>query len=175
MKDEELAQYRGLNKVSEASITSIRIKLAKNGKELVQSFREIGRLNKVIAALEKDNFISKAELEVLTREKEALQNKIAILIDEKGQWERGYLALKKRFQSLEELKRAITFVKKEEKIKRRLAKIAVLKKIDEISLQQGNRGYLVKRGQSTFQSRAKVTVELEPVNKWSYRAVEREK
>jgi predicted RNase H-like nuclease (RuvC/YqgF family) len=174
MKDEELSQYRGLNNVSQAAITSIRIRLAKNKEELARSFKEIGRLNKVIAVLKKDNFVSRAKIEAMTAEREFLQSKIARLLDEKSQWERKYLALKKKFQSLEELKRALAFVKKEEKVNRRLAKIAMLKRLDEISLQQGNRGYLIKGGRSTFQFRAKVAVELEPLNTWSYRAVERE-
>lgn len=169
LKGDELTQYQELSLYSDQAFKKLIAKLAQSEKELKESLEEAERLNKTIAALEKNNLGFKGELGALKREKEALQVKIARLLEEKT-------VLEKRFISLEELQKAIRIARVEERqrskmerAQKRLAQIAMLKKLDEIALQYGNKGYLVNEGCSTFKSRARVKVELEPVTKFSYR------
>ena len=169
LKDRVLARYQEMSELSnEASI--------KTSQELAKSRQRIDELNKTIAALTKDNVkLTKdtakfnTELLALKGEREALQVKIARLIEEQT-------ILEKRFYSLEELKKALRIAKIEhrrsktaKRMQRRLAKIEMLKALDEIALQQGNRGLLVRGGELTFQPTTKVRVELEPVGEFSHR------
>ena len=119
-----------------------------------------------IAALEKENIGFKDELharrETRMRERQALQEKIERLTEEKN-------ILEKRFTSLEELKRAMKVARSEhrrEKARIQAARIEMLKSLDAIALQEGNRGYLIMEGKSTFKPKARVRVDLEPIDNW---------
>ena len=168
LRSEELVQYQELSLYSDEVFKMLTTKLAQSKIELKKSSKEVERLNKTIAALEKGSLSFKGELEAFKKEREALQVKIARLLEEKT-------VLEKRFLSLKELQKAIKVAKaqehqgrKMEKAQKRLTQIAMLKKLDEIALKQGNRGYLVCDGRSTFKSRARVKVELLPISNFSY-------
>jgi len=159
----ELAAYQQLSRLSSQALTEVT-------KQLDKSLKEKEGLNSIIATLEKEKGGFKDRVQALKEEREELQLKIARLFEEKTFLEKRYLLLTQRFESLEELKRAIKIAKierrrrmKTERIQRRLAKIEMLKALDEIALHQGNRGLMVKAGKPTFKSRGKVTVELEPL------------
>lgn len=165
LKDRELAQYQSLNDFSSRALRRITT-------ELNKSLEEKEKLNKIIASLEKEKVSFKGELQAAKEERAKLQINIARLLEERTVLEIKLISLVKKFESLEELKKAIKIAKKEkhrrgkiEKMQRRLAKIEMLRALDEIALQQGNRGFMVMAGQSTVEPKAKVTVELEPVNK----------
>lgn len=168
LKDEELRGHQKLSHYSDEALKQINARLAQSKEELEKTLKKVEKLNKTIAALQKDNSGFKAKLQVFRKEREILQVRIARLLEEKT-------VLEKRFLSLEELKKAIKVAKiaqKEQKAQRRLTRIGMLNRLDEIALQQGNRGYLVKSGTSTFSSRVKIKVELEPLSNWSYREIE---
>jgi len=118
---------------------------------------KIDALNKNIAILEKDNLAFKDGLRLLIDEREKLQAKIARLIQAKT-------ALEAQFLSVEELKIALKRAKSKKRQEDRLAKIAMLEKLDEIALRLGNRGYMIKEGQTTFKS-PRIRVQLEPIDK----------
>jgi len=168
LKGSKLNGYQGLGQRSSQAIKRINLELVQSKKELEDSLREVASLNKTIASLEKDKSNFKGRLQVLKEEREKLQVSIALLIEEKT-------LLEKKFQSLQELRKAIRIAKSEQrqrkksqKIQQRLAKIEMLKAMDRIALQHGNLGYLVKDTKLTFRP-TRITVELEPANKWSYR------
>ena len=162
LKGKESMQNQKLSQLYNQALTEL------NGK-LETSLKENEYLNMRIASLEKDNSIHKGQLQALKEERKELLTQIAHLAKEK-------LVLEKKFQSLEELKKAVNIVKlitrtrkKQETHQRRLAKIAMLQRLDEIALQQGNQGYVVKDGTSTFASKIKIGVELEPISKFYLR------
>jgi chromosome segregation ATPase len=172
----ELTQYRNLNwnfgPILE-KLKKVQSNLEQNRKELNETLAEIARLNDIIATLRKDKLDFKAELKLLQEEKITLQKKIVQLIEEKSVWTEQFHTLEKKLHSLKELKKAIRIVlrerkekRKNERVQKRLSKIAMLKMLDEIGLQQGNNGYLVREGFSTF--RPKIRVELEPISKFLY-------
>lgn len=174
LKDEQLLQYQSLLGHSGAVLKEIGAQLTRSKKELEQSLKEKEELNKTISDLEKHKLEFKGELQALKgeleEERKRLEAKISRLIDENTILESSYLVLKERFHSLQELKNAIRIAKieegkirKVEKIKRRLAAIEMLKRLDEIALQHGNRGFIVEGGIPTFKPRTKVKVELERV------------
>lgn len=171
LKDRELACYQSLSRSSNKA-------LAKLNKELAESLNEREKLNTIIAALEKEKSGFKGNIQALKEERENLESKIARLIEEQTVSEKRFLLLTEKFHSLKELKKAIRMAKIEkrqrakiERIQRRLVKIEMLKNLDEIALRQGNRGYLVKAGELTFKP-TRIRVELEPVNKFSYKEIE---
>lgn len=171
LKDKDLARYQKLSRSSGKALTKLDTELTKSSKE-----RE--KLNSIIAALEKEKSSFKGELQALKGEREKLKTKIAQLIEERTVLEKRFLLLTEKFHSLKELKKAIRMAKIEkrrkakiERIQRRLAKIEMLKALDEIALRRGNRGYLVKAGEATLKP-TKIRVELEPVEKFSYREIE---
>jgi septal ring factor EnvC (AmiA/AmiB activator) len=176
LREDELTQYRNLSWNFEPvlkKLKKVQTNLKQNRKELNETLTEIARLNNTIATLRKDKLDFKAELKLLQEEKITLQRKIAQLTEEKSVWTEQFLALKKKLHSLKELKKAIRIVlrehkekRKSERMQKRLSKIAMLKMLDEIGLQQGNNGYLVREGFSTYEP--KIRVELEPVSKFLY-------
>ena len=157
MKDNELIEYRRLSRYSNEAFRRLSAKLSQNKKELEQSLKKIDALNKNIAILEKDNLAFKDGLRLLIDEREKLQAKIARLIQAKT-------ALEAQFLSVEELKIALKRAKSKKRQEDRLAKIAMLEKLDEIALRLGNRGYMIKEGQTTFKS-PRIRVQLEPIDK----------
>ena len=167
LRDSELAAYQQLSRLSGQALTKVT-------KQLDKSLKEKESLSNLITTLEKEKAGAKGKLQALREEREKLQLKIAQLFEEKTVLEKRYFLLTQRFESLEELKKAIKIAKidkrqrmKAERARARLAKIEMLKALDEIALRQGNRGLMVQAGESTFKPRGKVTVELEPL-KWSY-------
>lgn len=172
LKDRVLARYQEMSELSNEAII-------KTSQELAKSRQRIDELNKTIAVLTKDNVkLTKDNVKFTTKllalrgEREALQVKIARLIEEQT-------ILEKKFYSLSELKKALRIAKLEwrkrnkvERSRKYLAKIEMLNALDEIALQQGNRGLLVREGESTFQPKTKVRVELEPVGEFSYKEME---
>ncbi len=156
-KDKELTQYQHLSRLSEEVFTKVDARLEETKRELDRSLKEIENLNKTIADLEKQNLGFKDELQALKVEREKLEANIAGLIEERN-------ILRKKFYSIEELQKAIRIAIKEKIRKRRLAKIEMLRQLDEVALREGNRGYLLRGGKSTFKA-TKVRVKLEPVKR----------
>ncbi|MCQ9208365.1 MAG: hypothetical protein NG712_03200 [Omnitrophica bacterium] len=168
LKGSVLAQYRNLSQVSNEVLKAITAELAQSKKDLEESLQEAARLNKTIASLEKEKTNFKGKVQALKKERERLRISIALLLEQKT-------VLEKKFHSLKELRKAIRITRigqrhkrKLERIQKRLAKIEMLSAMDRAALKQGNQGYLVKNTQPTFRP-TRITVELEPVNKWSYR------
>ena len=155
MKDSELIEYQRLSLYSKEAFHKLSAKLSQNEAELEQALNRIESLNTDIATLEKDNLAFKDDLRLLIKERERLQVKIAGLIEEKT-------ALEAQFVSVEELKKALKRAKSKKRQENRLAKIAILEKLDEIALRLGNRGYVVKEGQATFKP-PRIRVQLEPI------------
>ncbi len=184
LKDKEADQYQRSYRNFSRALKEMNTKLVQSKKELEEtamemasSIQETARLNKIIGSLEKDNLSLKegnlkavAELQALKEERERLQIKIARLAEDKAALEEASLSLGEKLRSLEELRKAIRIAKIEkrrknamEKIKERGEKIERLKTLDEIALRRGNKGYLVKKGKTTFKPTI-VRVELEPIN-----------
>ena len=162
LKNKETAEYRKLRSYTDRAVQKISAQLVEKQKELADSRQEIARLNETVLSLERDKSRFGQEIEALLLEKQALSKKVALLSDEK-------LALEARLFSLKELKKAIKVARKhyyeqlrQQRIARREAKIEMLKKLDELALEHGNRGFLVRNGEITFRS-ARVRVELEPL------------
>jgi len=186
LKDKELLQYRSLRQLSGRTFAEANAELAQTTEKLERSFleleqsqeelerssQEIEKLNKIISTLEEDNLTFKGELLALKEEREKMQTKVGGLIKEKTVLEEKLFSLVQKFHSLRELKKAIKSARIEkrhkdrmEAIRKRLAKIETLKTLDEAALREGNRGYLVKWGETTFKPTT-IRVELEPIGKW---------
>jgi hypothetical protein len=88
-----------------------------------------------------------AELAQAKKNMEQLNAEAAVLRSENAQ-------MKERLGSIKELKKAI----KEIKIQMHNAKVEVLKKVDMQRLLEGNRGFMVKEGKSTYQTKIKIEV-----------------
>lgn len=163
MKEQELILNQQLVDLSNEAFSAVNAKLEESKFELERYIREIEELNKNITILEKEKDEYRDELQVLKEERERLKINVARLTQEKRALEEG-------LSSLEELKRALKIAQtgqrvktKEDIIRERKAKMEMLKALDRIALQEGNRGFLVKSGESTFKPRTRVRVELEPL------------
>ena len=108
--------------------------------QLKQVTEELNLTRDKVAALQKDN----ADLLVMQKE---LQNKMEVIALEKE-------TLQSKFNSLEELKKAIRDLK-ERLHQERLAKRREQK---DKQLSEGNRGYLIYHGVSTIKSKVKIEV-----------------
>lgn len=167
----ELGHYRELSRVSNQALARTSAKLTQSKEELARLSKKVAAFNKAIVALEESASSFKSDLQALREEREQLKLKIAGLVEKKT-------VLEKRFSSLQELKKALKVARLEkygkgklEKIRSRLAHIEMVKAMDLIALRQGNRGYLLKEGETTFKS-PRVRVKLEPVSKISYKETE---
>ncbi len=164
--DDALLRHREFTRLSDREFSAISAKLIQTESELKQSLEKIEELNRSIAALEKEKTGFSDEVKALKEERELLQAKLTRLNSEKAVLEQDLLAFQERLSSLEELRKAIKAAKiarGKERMQERLARIEMLKKMDEIALEQGNRGYVLRDGESTFGPRARVRVKLEPV------------
>lgn len=166
-KDKQLKEYQNLAHLSLEAFKRANVELQKTKKELDRTKLELTMaqdeaniLNATIAALEQDKDTYKEELTALLLQRDKLENRISSL-------EVKTFTLEQRFQSLEELKKAIKAVKSEKKEKQRLVRIEMLKRLDEIALRQGNRGFMTKEGETTFKP-TKIRVELEPTTAISF-------
>ena len=168
LNNNQLNQYQILSQYSDKAITELWAKLAQSKKELKSYLKEVKRLNESIASLESENTGFQAQLQALKKERSILQARITTLMQEK-------LTIEQRFLSLKELKKAIKLAKQEERRRsqaERQKRIVMLKRLDELALALGNRGYLIREGTSTYESKVRVKVDLEPIGKWSYRDTE---
>lgn len=178
LKDREISQYQDLAQASSETLARVSEKLLQNREELAKSWQEMGRLNLAITALEKEKTEFKGELQALKEEREGLKTKMAGLLKERegllkerDDLHEKFISLEKKFHSVEELKKAIRVALIERHQKNRLTKIEMLKTMDKVALEQGNRGYLVKGGRPTFRP-TRIRVELEPAHKWSHKETE---
>jgi len=121
----------------------LNLQLKETLEQLKQVTGELSGARGKIAILEKDNS------DLLQMQKE-LQIKVDLIAQDKA-------ALEAKFNSLEELKKAI----RDLKIKLRQERIARRKETTQRQLIEGNRGYLVYQGLLT--SRGKVKIEVIPV------------
>lgn len=169
IKNKEVSQYRHLSQLSEEAFAKVDARLAQAKQELKHSLQEIKQLNTNISALEKDNLSFKSRLKELKEEKETLQGKVARLIEEKTILEKSFLTVKGLKEALKIAKKERWQRRKLERVQNRLTEITMLKKLDEIALQQGNQGYLVRQGVSTFKPKGKVRVKLEPTEQLFYK------
>ena len=167
----ELGHYRELSRVSNEALVRASARLTQSKEELGRLSKKVAALNKAIAVLGESAASFKNDLQVLREEREQLKLKIAGLVEKKT-------VLEKKFHSLQELKKALKVARVEkyrrdklEKIRKRLMHVEMFKTMDLLALRQGNRGYLVKKGETTFKS-PRIRVKLEPVSKISCREVE---
>lgn len=173
MKEQELSQYQNLVQTSNQVLKGTAVQLMQKRQELALSQQEVNRLSQTIVSLENDKDGFQRQFQVLKEEREKLQSRMVSLLEEKADLENRYAALGRKFHSVEELKKAIKIALTERSQKYRLARTEMLKALDKTALEQGNRGFLVKLGKSTFRP-IKINVELEPVYKWSLRGAETE-
>lgn len=115
-------------------------KLAEMDADFTQAQKTIAQLNSLVSSLKTENMSLKDEGENLktqlsqaSKEKDILQAKL---------------------NSLEELKKVI----RELKIKIRQAKIELLRKNNVPLTKEGNRGFVIKNGKSTYPTRVKIEV-----------------
>ena len=108
--------------------------------KLVEAKKTIKQLQLTIALLEE-------EKSILDQEVGTLRNK-NLSLEFKNQ------NLEARLNSLKELKKAIRDIKR----KMSLVKRQIKKRIDGVAIGEGNQGYLVKDGKSTFEKRVKIRV-----------------
>lgn len=115
-------------------------KLAEMDADFTQAQKTIAQLNSLVSSLKTENVSLKdqgenlkAQLSQASKEKDILQAKL---------------------NSLEELKKAI----RELKIKIRQAKIELLRKNNAPLTKEGNRGFVIKNGKSTYPTRVKIEV-----------------
>jgi chromosome segregation ATPase len=137
--------------------------LVKNKQELAQSKGQIRQLEGELAATQEQLQQVRAELEGTLAALKEVNDKLArtqqdnlALLEEKDK-------LEAKLRSLQELKKAIKEVKierRQQKKQEYLAKKETQKEIDVQKLAQGNRGFLIKGGQSTHQPR--VTIDVQP-------------
>ncbi|MBN3038251.1 MAG: hypothetical protein JW869_02400 [Candidatus Omnitrophica bacterium] len=174
LKDKELQEYQNLSHLSAEAFRKATAELDKTKKkleiarlELAKAQEEASMLNATIEALEKDKekFAQdkekyEQELTKLRSERQKLYTKIETL-------ELKTLSLEERFRSLEELKNAIRTVKREKRERERTAKIEILRRLDEIALRQGNKGFIIRDGEPTYRP-TRIRVELEPATNVSY-------
>lgn len=169
LKDQELVQDRDLKRLTNEALNKINAALVQSRKELKEALGKVEDLDRIVAALEMEKTDFKQKVQALEEERGELQIRIAQLIEEKT-------TLEKKFSSVQELKKAIRVARIEqrrkqemERLREYLVKVEMLEALDKVALREGNRGYLVSRGESTFRAKAKINVELEPINRFSYR------
>ena len=124
----------------EAELNATEEKLRELNIKLSEAPEEIGRLNTEIASLGENNL-------ALQKEKEELVSRLNILYQEKQ-------ALEAKLGSLVELKKAV----RDLKAKMFAAKVKKEKPGDACQLAEGNRGYLIKDGKSTWRSKVRIEV-----------------
>ncbi|MFH1046345.1 MAG: hypothetical protein V1727_05200 [Candidatus Omnitrophota bacterium] len=168
LKDQEVRQYKMLSELSDRAFQVASEKfwqtkgeLEDTKTQLIMAKTEVGRLNISIAALEKDGLRYKDEISRLAQERDRLVAKIDRL-------ERINITLQDKFHDLDQLRKAVKLVTLEKRTQARLAKLEMLKRLDEMASLYGNKGFLVKGGEATFIKAARIKVELEPVTKVSY-------
>ncbi len=107
-----------------------------------------------LGALTEENSGLKDKLNKVDAELAAAQQKVAELNAEAQTLRDDNAAMKTRLSSIKELKKAI----REIKIQMRQTKVAVLKKADMDKLLDGNRGFLIRDGKSTYPSKIRIEV-----------------
>lgn len=136
---EKQKQYQvNLNKEKELLQESLRMaeeRISQISAELTEVENTIGQLKPNLLALRKDKQKLKQQTERLRNEKANLEA---------------------RLHSLKELKMAAREIKES----MRQAKIQMQEKIDEVITQEGNQGYLIRNGESTYK---RVKIEVIPV------------
>lgn len=162
LKEKELLQYQQLGRYSGQALKNVSAELIDSKRKSKGLLEELASLNEVIQELEKDNLAFKEKVQVLKEENDALTTRVAQLAEEKAR-------LQGSFYSLEKLKKAIRIARREKhlrdkiaRIQRRLAEIRMQRSLDEVASRLGNRGYLVRSGDSTF--RPRIRVEIEPLD-----------
>lgn len=163
-----LLQDIGKEKENNQSLTQenaeLKTGLETNKAELSQLKADLSQLNKNIEELNSQVSLLKTENSALSEDKLKLQQERAQVVQENDE-------LKARLGSVKELKKAIKEVKKAmRKLKlaprspEKLEELkAVEKKIEKII--EGNRGFLLKNGQPTYNAKVKIEVKPAPENK----------
>lgn len=164
LRDRELLRYKEFNQYTAQALEELNAKLAQDSKELEQALRKIEILSKRIASLEEDRLVYQDELFSLREERTMTQIKVARLLEAKIVLEKRLIAFENKLHSLKELKKALRIASKEEKRKKHFGRITVLKKLDQLDSRYGNKGFLVRDGETTSKTATKIRVELEPVN-----------
>lgn len=114
---------------------------------LTEKTEELNRYVKALKELEENNKGLNSQISSLSLEKDKLSARIVTLTFEKDE-------LSKRLNSLKELRKAIKEVKARQRHNRRL----VLKEENIKNLREGNRGYIVKDGESLLGTKRTVKV-----------------
>jgi chromosome segregation ATPase len=138
-------------KYTQEELTSLQILYYKTAQELTESHSQINALNEKITVLKGSN-------EQLNKEKQGLEQRITNLEQEKQ-------AIEAKFHSLTELKGAIRQVKiemRQQKIQLELIRKEQQRELDAQELAMGNRGFIVKSGQSTY--KPTIRIEVKPGN-----------
>jgi DNA repair exonuclease SbcCD ATPase subunit len=145
--EKKLTDMEQARKAMEEQLTQEKNVLDQQLKEAQEQLKQV--TEELSLSKDKVTTLEKANSDLLEMQKE-LQNKIGVIALEKE-------TLQAKFNSLEELKKAIRDLK--EKI--RQEKLAKRKEQQDKQLTEGNRGYLIYQGVST--SRGKVKIEVIPV------------
>lgn len=138
-------------KYAQEELASLQILYYKTTQELAESHTQINALNEKITFLKSDN-------EQLNKAKQDLEARVDNLEKEKQ-------AIEAKFHSLRELKGAIRQLKlemRDQKIQQYLVMKEQQKELDAQELAMGNRGFLVKSGQSTY--KPVIRIEVKPGN-----------
>lgn len=124
-------------------------RLSKLNGELTQAQKTIEDLSAQVSTLKTENVS-------LIKEKDDLSVQLTQIIQEKDEF-------KRRLSSLSELKKAIRELKRQMRKISREIKTETRPQTDKII--EGNRGFLIKDGKSTYISRVKIEVKPIPLNK----------
>jgi chromosome segregation ATPase len=176
LRDEEMLEYQRMSRESRKAVREVNAELEQNKVSLERALKEVSELNGAINSLRKDNVNFREQLKLIKLEEEKLKSRIAMLIEKKTILEKKLVFFEERIYSIEELKKALKIAKikrrqqrRAEKVQRRLTKIAMLRKLDELALDQGNKGYVVKGGRATFGPKTTIRVELEAIEDRYYK------
>jgi len=140
---EKLGEEKELNTKLDREILEIKEYLKASKKRLAKLFADYGQTQKTIEDLNSKFSILKAENTALRDEKERLNSQLTQISEENK-------SLKLKLDSIAELKKRI------KELKRQVHRITVITKVGKII--EGNQGFLIKDGKSTYPARAKIEV-----------------
>jgi predicted nucleic acid-binding Zn-ribbon protein len=176
LRDDEVLEYQRLSRESRKAVKEVKAELGQNKASLEKALKEVAELNGDIASLRKDNVDFRERMQLIKLEEEKLKNRVAMLIGEKTVLEKKLVFFKERIYSIDELKAALKIAKikrrqqrRAERVQSRLTKIAMRRKLDELAMDQGNKGYVVKGGRTTFGPKTTIRVELEAIEDRYYK------
>lgn len=148
--EQAIEKEKELEKAVTQENLTLKDELKANTDKLTQLDVDLQNFQKTIEQLTSQIALSKAENTALREEKDKLIQNLTQISQERD-------TLKERLSSIPELKKAI----KEIKIQMRKAKVAIGEIVKKRTVIEGNRGFLVKDGKTTFPI-TKIKIEVMP-------------